>query len=486
MNAFSRTTATAVGIAVPGVLIAITAFVAPLPSGSGSRGPEQIRLPATATSALCPGPLDLSAQEQVATDDEFEVGEAPTTVARAVSITSTAPDGSEGASGITASVVDGDQLFQTEPGDPFVTGADGMGAPVLYEGTPADESPVLLSAVQTASADDGDFAGLAALTCQAPLTHAVFSGASTLTGDDSRLLIGNPTDAPVTVRIALTGEGGPVDVAGQDELTVQPRSMRTVVLGALAPEAAVLGAEVTAEDGRISAVLQRTRRDGLTPLGIEHAVAEAPAEARTVVPVATGGQARLRVTNPSDRAVSAQLGAHSADGPMQLANGSIAVPAHGTADLDLGEISPGDIVLEADGELSASVTVTVDTPEGEDLAQYAGTEAVGAARMLALPTDQHGSPLEGDLVVAAGQGSIEVVPIGGDGQRREPHAYDLAGDRAIVLGLTDFGDARALELRGTDGDAFAAVGVRTEAGASGVSLPAAPEGIGYRDVRLER
>jgi hypothetical protein len=41
-------------------------------------------------------------------------------------------------------------------------------------------------------------------------------------------------------------------------------------------------------------------------------------------------------------------------------------------------------------------------------------------------------------------------------------------------------------VRGTEGDAFATVGVRTESGVSGVTLPPEPEGIGYRDVRLER
>src|SRR5699024_5052188 len=127
----------------------------------------------------------------------------------------------------------------------------------------------------------------------------------------------------------------------------------------------------------------------------------------------------------------------------------------GTAEVDLGEISPGDVVLDADGELTASVSVTVDTPEGEDIAQYPGVEAVGAARLLTLPTDEVGNPLEGDIAIAAGEGSVEIVPVLGDGQRGEPQAYDLEADRAIVLGLADFPDARALEVRGTEGDAFA-------------------------------
>lgn len=485
MNAFSRTAATFVGIAVPGVLIAVTAFVAPLPSGSGARGPEQVRLPAAATTAVCPGPLDRD-DEAAGTDEEFEASEAPTTVARAVSITTTAPDGSEGAAGVEARVVDSDTLFTIEPGEPIVTGADGMGAPVAYLGTPAGESPALVSAVQTAAADTGDYAGLAALSCTTPVTQAVFSGASTMTGDDSRLLLANPTDAPVTVRVDLTGESGPIPVAGQDSLTLQPHTMRTVVLGALAEGVPVVGAEVMAEDGSVTAALQHTRRDGLTPRGMEYAAPEAPAATRTVLPVATAGDARLRVSNPGDSAVTARLGAHSADGPEPLASGSVAIPARGTAEVELGDVAPGDVIVEADGEVTASATVTVDTDEGQDVAFYPGVDEVGDTRLLTLPTDERGTPLEGDLVLAAGEGTVDVVPVGGDGQRGEPHTLDLDPERALVLGLTDFGDARALELRGTAGEAYATVGVRTDAGVSGIGFPAPPEGIGYRDVRLER
>lgn len=485
MNAFSRSTATFVGIAVPGVLIAVTAFVAPLPSGSGSRGPEQVRLPASATTAVCPGPLDLD-EQAVGTDEEFETSEPPTAVARAVSITTTAPDGSSGAAGIEARVVGGDTLFGTDPGDPFVTGADGMGAPVVYTGTPSGESPALVSAVQTASAEDGDYAGLAALSCSTPLTRAVFSSASTMTGDDSRLLIGNPTDAPVTVRVALSGESGPIPVAGQDALTVQPRTIRTVVLGALAEGVPIIGAEVVAEDGRMTAVLQHSRRDGLTSRGIEYATPEAPAATRTVVPIGTAGSTRLRVSNPGEGAVTVRLGAHSAAGPEALAAGSVAIPARGTAEVDLGYVASGDVILEADGDVSATATVTVDTEDGQDVAFYPGVDPVGDTRILTLPTDQNASPLAGDLVIAAGEGSIDVVAIGGDGERGDTRTLDLDPQRAIVLGLADFGDARALELRGTAGDSFATVGVRTDSGVSGVSLPAPPEGIGYRDVRLER
>lgn len=485
MNAVSRTAATFVGIAVPGLLIAVTAFVAPLPSGSGARGPEQVRLPAAATTAVCPGPLDRDAEAE-GTDEEFESSEPPTTVARAVSIATRAPDGSEGAAGVEARVIGSDTLFATEPGDPFVSGADGMGAPVAYLGTPAGESPALVSAVQTAAADSGDYAGLAALSCSTPLTRATFSGASTMTGDDSRLLLANPTDAPVTVRIDLTGESGPIPVAGQDTLTLQPRTLRTVVLGALAEGVPVIGAEVTAEDGRVTAVLQHSRRDGLTSRGIEYAAPEAPAATRTVVPVATAGEARLRVSNPGDSAVTARLGSHSADGPQQLASGSVAIPARGTAEVELGEIAPGDVLVEADGEVSASATVTVGTDDGEDVAFYPGVDEVGDTRLLTLPTEQNGTPLDGDLVLAAGEGTVDVVTVGGDGQRGDTRTLELDPERAIVLGLRDFGDARALELRGTGGESFATVGVRTDAGASGIGFPAPPEGIGYRDVRLDR
>ena len=84
MNAFSRSAAAFVGIAVPGVLIAVTAFVAPLPSGSGARGPEQVRLPASATTAVCPGPLSLAddAAQLLLTSPGHLVSRAPTVAGR--------------------------------------------------------------------------------------------------------------------------------------------------------------------------------------------------------------------------------------------------------------------------------------------------------------------------------------------------------------------------------------------------------------------
>ena len=192
------------------------------------------------------------------------------------------------------------------------------------------------------------------------------------------------------------------------------------------------------------------------------------------------------MSNPGDTAVTARLGAHSADGPEALPTGSVAIPAHGTAEVDLGEVAPGDLMIEADADVSVTASVTIDTEEGADVAHYPGVEALGDTQLVALPTDERGGPLGGDLVLAAGEGSVDVVPVGADGQRGDARTLDLDPERALVLGLADFGDARALELRSTGDDAFATVAARSDSGASAVGIPAPPQGVGYQDVRLER
>ncbi|WP_029089636.1 DUF5719 family protein [Brevibacterium album] len=544
MSGVSRTAATAAGVAVPAVLVAVTAFLAPLPAGSGARGPEQIRLPVQDTVSVCPGPLALGAEAE-GLDEEFASAGAPDTRARAVTVETGAPDGSSRAAAIRAETFGlqpasggagssggadaedspaegaaGEDLsaerevrFETGAGDPFVTGSDHIDGPALFTGLAAEESPALTSAVQTAQADEGDLAGLAAHSCDRTVSRAVFSGASTMTGDDARLLLGNPTDAPVSVRIALTGETGPVDIAGADALTVAPHSVRDVPLGALATGVPVLGAEVAAEDGRVSAVLQHVRRDGLDARGIEYAAAEAGFAESVSVPVATVGPLRLRVTNPGDEAVTAELSGFSAEGPVPLEAGSVSVPARGTAEVELGEgLGEGSVRVSADAPVSASALVTAETGPGEDLAHYAAAEPLGDTQLLVLPElpadeseggdDAEGESGEGEdsadgsadavesggsLVLSEGSGTVEIAAIGAEGAQTDSRLVELAADRATVLGLGDFPGATALELRNPAGaEVSAALGVRTGAGVSGLAVPAPPTGVDYRDVRLER
>lgn len=494
MSGVSRTTATVAGVALPGVLVAVTAFLAPVPAGSGTRGPEQIRLPAQDTASLCPGPFELGAEAE-GLDEEFASAGAPETRARAVTVEAGAPDGSRSTAAIRAEQLpavagdgaggsaDGGRTLRFETAaEPFVTGDDVVDGPALFTGLAAEEAPALTSGVQTASADSGDVAGLAAHTCDTPLTRAVFSGVSTMTGDDAQLVLGNPGDAPVSVRIALTGETGPVDIAGTDAFTIGPQQVRHIPLGALATGVPILGAEVTAEDGQVTAALQHVRRDGLTARGIEYASAQTVLDEVVAVPVATAGAVRLRVTNPGDRAVTAELSAHAADGPVELDRSSVALPAHGTAEVELGEDLPESSVrVEAEAPVTAQATVT----GGDDLAHYAAAEPLGDTQLAVLP--ETGDGVEGSLVLSAGSGTVEIAEIGAGGSQAGTRLVDLAEDRAVVLSLAEFPEAVALELRNPAGaEVSAALGLRSEAGVSGFAVPAPPTGVDYQDVRLER
>ena len=72
------------------MLIAATGFLTPLAGGSVQRGPEQIRLPASDTVSVCPGPWQ-TAEEAAGTDAEFSTDPAPpATVQSAIAFVSMA------------------------------------------------------------------------------------------------------------------------------------------------------------------------------------------------------------------------------------------------------------------------------------------------------------------------------------------------------------------------------------------------------------
>lgn len=462
------------GILLPGALVAAS-VVFPIPTGTQQRGAEQIRLPASDTVAVCPGPLSV-AESAAGTDEDFEVSAVPPALARAVSLETTSPEGTTAAAAIRAAQLGGPELFTTPAGEAFVTGSDEIGQPTSYTGLAADEHPALTSALQISSSADGDFAGMSALTCTQPATRATFSAGTTLAGDDARILVSNPGQAPVTVRTQLRGESGPIAASGEDALSVGPGETRAIVLGALAPETAVLSAEVTADGGLVSAVLQHISRDGLTSRGLDYSAAEAPAAEQQTVPVPVAGEVRLRVANPGDEALTASVRALGAEGEAELPTASVSVPAGGASEIDLGELDAGTLELSGDRPLTATASVRSD----DDIAYAPAAAPLGPGQLVVLPEGA-----DSRLVLAPGSGTVTLTGVDGDGGRAEQMAVDLDESRTSIIDVSALGDVRAVEIA-TEGEARAALGVSSDDGVSAVTVPSPPTGVGYADVRLTR
>lgn len=472
-----RSLVTFAGIAVPGVLIAATGFLTPLAGGSVQRGPEQIRLPASDTVSVCPGPWQ-TAEEAAGTDAEFSTDPAPPATVQSATVLTSAPDGTAQAAGLRSESLDGAENFTVGTSRGFVTGDDLVDAPTRITGLAAEEHPALVSAAQTVAADSGDFAGLAALSCTRPATRAVLTAGGTAAGADSRLLIGNPSASPITVEIALRGAHGRVAAAGEDALSLAPGEQRAVQLGALAPDEEVLGIELRAAGGLMTAALQQIERDGLTALGIEYGVPTAPAGSTAEVPLAAAGSAAVRIVNPGDTAASARIEYLGADGPVEIEVGSAAIPAHGTVEVALGEVPAGVVRISADAPVHAGARLTA----GGDFAEVPATAPLRAGQLLLLPRGP-----AAEVVLGSADGEVVLTGVREDGTSTEPHTLDLSPDRAsTVTPSALFGETvTGLRFDTPDGvRVHAAAMAVSEAGISGLAVPEPPTGIGYRDIRL--
>lgn len=480
----ARSIVTFTGIAIPGILIATTGFLTPLAGGSVARAAEQIRLPAARTTSVCPGPFQVAADAE-GTDSEFTTDPVPAATVQNVTAVTSAPDGSRSAAGVRSELLNGQELYTVGASSGFVSGDDDVIGPVRVSGLPEGESPALVSAVQTVRAGEGDFTGLATLECVRPSTRADFTTARTVVGTDSRLLLANPSQAPVTAHLALSGPTGPVPVLGEDSVSIPAGEQRVVVLAGLASAQDVLGVHVEAEGGLLSAVLQQTRRDGLTPQGIEYAVPSAEASSRTLVPVAGTGEATLHVTNPLPHAVDVGVEYLAESGPVGLAADSVSVPAGATTTLGLGEVPVGTAVVEAPDAFRADVALVRAGDEGRaDVAHLASAERLRAQQLLSLPRNA-----DPTFVFSPGNGTVNVTGLREDGSAIGSSQVSVSADRSTVLRPREvFGeDVFGLVLETGQGSTVYAGGfVEAAEGVSGLSVPPAPVGVGYRSIRLER
>ncbi|MFB9776274.1 DUF5719 family protein [Brevibacterium otitidis] len=476
-----RSVLTFTAIALPGVMIAATGYLQPLAGGSVPRGAEQIRLPATDTVSLCPGPLQAT-DEAAGTDEEFQTSEVPTPTVRTASAVTQAPDSTLLAAGVEFRTLAGEDNYTVGPSNGFVSGSDSQDEATKVTGVAEDENPALVSAVQVSRADDGDWAGLAAIECVRPVTQARFATTGASATDDVRLVLTNPSETTISVTTEATGSHGPIEIGGDAALSLKPHEQQVVQLGAIAAEEPEVGLTVTADGGLVGAVLQHTKRSGLTAEGIEVSAPTAAPAREVFVPIAAGGPVRLRMSNPNDEPVSVDIDAAGVDGPVDLERSGTSIPARGTVTLDLGEIPPAALTIAADDRISAAAEVTRDSDGGADFAVFPAVGKLNSRQLLMLPEDTDVSMLFGP-----GDGNLGVVGLRGDGSATGQFPVDLSPDRATEI--------KPAELLGPDTagviietpaevDAVAAGAAQTDRGVSALTVPDAPSGIGYRNIRL--
>lgn len=422
--------------------------------------PVRAVAPPVASVLTCPGPLRLATEQEgtdATYDPAFDPSPADATSDLVVVTAAPGADAAEGdePSGAAAAVVTpmaggapvGELAAGVEAGVLTLPGADAGRA---VHADPVGEVPPWASAAVTWRAGTGDLRGLAAASCRRPSATTWLVGGSTVLGSSARLVLQNPGATPATVGLRMWGSRGPVELAGAPDYLVGPGEEETILLEGLAAEQGQVVVEVTATGGLVSAYLQDSRTDGLTPAGVDLVVGGAEPATDLMVPAISVTEddpqaAVLRLLAPGTQADPADAGADATgdaadDGPQRGTahvallgpDGVVELPGTEDISLDVGDVidvpldglEPGDYTawVTADVPLVAGATVTRlgAARDGEDAAvERAWSPALvgGLSGPLAVPGDEPGRLVLGAAPADGESGSA----------RAEVLALDAAG-----------------------------------------------------------
>lgn len=423
--------------------------------------PVRAVAPPVASVLTCPGPLRL-ATEQEGTDATYDPAFDPSpadatsdlVVVTAASGTGVAGDQPSGAAAAVVTPMAGgasvgELAAGVEAGVLRLPGAD---AGRVVRADPVGEVPPWASAGVTWRAGTGDLRGLAAASCRRPSATTWLVGGSTVLGSSARLVLQNPGATPATVGLRMWGARGPVELAGAPDYLVGPGEEETILLEGLAAELGQVVVEVTATGGLVSAYLQDSRTDGLTPAGVDLVVGGAEPATDLLVPAISVTEddpeaAVLRLLAPGAPTDPAGAGAGAADdatgdgeGPQRGTahvallgpDGVVDLPGTEDIPLDVGAVidvpldglEPGDYTawVTADVPVVAGATVTRQgaARDGEDAAverAWSPAHVGGLSGPLAVPGDEPGRLVLGAAPADGASGSA----------RAEVLALDAAG-----------------------------------------------------------
>ena len=196
--------------------------------------------------------------------------------------------------------------------------------------------------------ENGFFAGL----CAAPTNRAYFLTPGTITGNASTLHLVNPSGAPLTARIQIWTEQGPL--ASKVTQKIPAHASSSLVLDGQAPGYNRLGVLVEAEGKGVSSWVSSTLATGARKAGAVHSPALAAPSSEVLIPAAKiTGKSSLRVLNPSREVANLQVS-------LLDAKGETPVPAPKKLQVATGAVF--DIPLAGVKDGLAAVKVKSDQP----------------------------------------------------------------------------------------------------------------------------
>lgn len=466
-----------------------------LPAGGAGEAPARsVAVGAGATDLVCPGPPRLPT---TATGDDIdydaELGPGPTGVTTDVSAVVL------GGGGATIGALGADEPTT-------LTGAaarlEDVTGPILLRAQPIDGWAPAAAARTWSRADGGDLRGLASATCAVPASSIWLVGGSTAVGTSAQLTITNSGDTPA--RVHLTGWSGAGPEPEPAPVLLAAGESRVVLLEAawLADRIAL---HLQAEGGRITAAVQDSRLDGITPAGLDFVTAAAEPATQTLIgPVplpgysddeSTGPSAGLRILNPGSTAATVAVSVLGEDGEEEVAGAEELVVEAGTVtQIPLAARHAGsngvrlvsDVPVTAAVELSQAGQAGVGQEADPDVApvDIAWLPAAVPATSSLLPAD---AAENGAYVVNPGEGEARVAltPVLTDG--REGTAEELTVDPGASAPLPD--PPADLVAWHIDADVpVLASGIATADVADGrllTALPATPDAPGEREITVD-
>lgn len=280
--------------------------------------------------------------------------------------------------------------FTGDPQAPALVTLDGRGSVAAANATAEEPRGWLASASgslapglvveESSFANSAERRGLADAACTAPATDIWFVGASGRVGHRARLVINNPADTAALVDVEVWDDKGPVSAPAAQEMGIDARAQKALLLDALAPESSRLAVHVAARKGQVSAGIQAYETEGVNARGQSFIPPNMSGPAkRLVVPGVPGsGDRTLMIAAPGSRDAIVSLRVLGPGGPFAPAsNPVVTVPAGTVLEVPAAEAVGADaaaIELSSDQPVVAGLRAVAPSERGAP--DFAYTAAV--------------------------------------------------------------------------------------------------------------
>jgi hypothetical protein len=368
-----------------------------------------------------------------------------------------------------------------------IESASEVGVPLVQRLTASPQPSVVVDAQDAMSAGAAAFqwslergkkrSGRSISACAAASDDWWFSGVNTAVGATSKLVLTNPTTAIAVVDLEIFGPKGAVETVGQRGIALAPDSAETVDLARFAPNLDVASVRVHATAGLMTAAIQTSRLEGVTPAGSEWLPPAAEPGTDVVIDAAVDRSASqdLQIVNPADVSAIVQVQVVDDSGafvPSGLE--SVSVPPQSTTGVSLGKIShdravavrltsptpvTGAVISTARGSVdyavsapSASLADSAVVPVVSDVelaVEFTGTSQQAGGQYTLTGYDRDGQPVFDDTVSVDGLRTTEWTPPRGKRAGKAVYVVvspTLAGDVQAVAQYRDKEGVAALPI----------------------------------------